>query len=111
LAVNAFANGSSETSPGNWVTVANRDRVMVSGRLHVVGNAMRPSWVITDGEGHDWYIDDTGRDAVAGLDQQEVTVDAVVTRMAMTLADGRKLEDRRVLTKIKIVKNEPALER
>lgn len=111
FAVSAYASGNEDRGPADWVTVKNGQKVSVFGTLRLVGTGFFNDFVITDAQGHDWYVDKAERAAIKGFEQKTIAVDAVVMRMAMTLADGRKLEDRRVLTKIKIVKNEPALER
>lgn len=103
LAVSAFAFGQAERQESDWVTVADGERVYVTGTLRLVGTGLFNDYVVTDAQGHDWYIDKAERGAIKGNEQKAIAVEAVVTRESMTLADGKKLEDRRVLTKIKIL--------
>lgn len=102
LAMSAHASGNAEAAPGDWVAAKSGHKVAVSGTLRLVGTGLFNDYVITDAQGHDWYVDKAERAIVKRYEQRPIAVEAVVTRESMTLADGTKLEDRRVLKKIKI---------
>jgi hypothetical protein len=91
------------TGPDAWDARAGQT-VEVSGRVRLLGNVPFTELVVSDDTGHDWYIDAESREALAGLEQQTVTISATLSLQAMTLADGSRLEDRRVLSKVVIIK-------
>lgn len=102
LCAAAFAGGKKEITSVDWKSVESGDKVTVTGRIRVVGNEPFTELVITDGEGRDWYVDEEERVALSGYEQKTIRVKGTVTRKEMILADGRKLEDRRIMSKIKI---------
>jgi hypothetical protein len=103
FAVSAYASGNAEAVPGDWAAAKSGQKVAVSGTLRLVGTGLFNDYVITDAQGHDWYVDKAERAAVKGYEQRAIAVEAVVTRESMTLADGTKLEDKRALKKIKLI--------
>ncbi len=87
------------TNP-DWHEVREGERVEITGRLRLVGSASFNDLVLTDNAGRDWYVDDSEREKLASYEQQVVTFRAIVKRKEIVLANGKKLPDRRVLTKV-----------
>ncbi|ADK82983.1 hypothetical protein Spirs_3898 [Sediminispirochaeta smaragdinae DSM 11293] len=110
-AVSAAALGDAETSqteerslpPMNWKNVQTGMEIRVTGKVRLVGNVPFSELVITDNEGNDWYINQDSRPALSGHEQEIVTVRAVVHREKIVLANGKRLNDRRVLDDVEIV--------
>jgi hypothetical protein len=112
----AFAFGERDTSPDGrdtaailsepqaWSGAKDGQTVEVSGLVRLVGNEPFTDLLISDTDGHDWYIDSASRSLMAGLEQQHAAVRATLSLQPMTLADGTKLETRRILKNITITK-------
>jgi hypothetical protein len=106
--VSAAAGGRAEApaavrESADWETVKGGAEVTVRGRVRLVGTALFSSLVISDAAGRDWYVAEGDRAKVREYEQREVTVRAVAERKPMTLADGKKLEDRRILRGISVL--------
>ena len=102
-----FAFGSREQEPAanpDWTQVKEGDRVIVSGKIRLVGSAVSNSLVLTDSSDKDWYVDEAERDVLALMEQRETTLSAVVRLDPIKFADGTELPDKRVLTGIELVK-------
>jgi len=89
--------------PGLYEAARAGERVEITGRVRLVGSEPFPELVITDGEKRDWYITAKDRPALRMFEQQTVTVRGTLTREEMTLANGRRLDDRRVLSAVELV--------
>ncbi len=108
LAANAAAGGTAEApaaerTSADWETVRSGAEVTVRGKVRLVGTALFTSLVISDADGRDWYVAEDDRAEIREYEQREVTVRAVAERKPMTLADGTKLEDRRILRGIRVL--------
>ena len=102
-----FAFGSRDKEPAanpDWTQVKEGDRVIVSGKIRLVGSAVSNSLVLTDSSDKDWYVDEAERDVLALMEQRETTLSAVVRLDPIKFADGTELPDKRVLTGIELVK-------
>ena len=102
-----FAFGSRDKEPAanpDWTQVKEGDRVIVSGKIRLVGSAVSNSLVLTDSSDKDWYVDEAVRDVLALMEQRETTLSAVVRLEPLKFADGTELPDKRVLTGIEVVK-------
>ena len=102
-----FAFGSRDKEPAanpDWTQVKEGDRVIVSGKIRLVGSAVSNSLVLTDSSDKDWYVDEAERDVLALMEQRETTLSAVVRLDPIKFADGTELPDKRVLTGIEVVK-------
>jgi hypothetical protein len=102
-----FAFGSRDKEPAanpDWTQVKEGDRVIVSGKIRLVGSAVSNSLVLTDSSDKDWYVDEAERDVLALMEQRETTLSAVVRLEPLKFADGTELPDKRVLTGIELVK-------
>ena len=102
-----FAFGSRDKEPAanpDWTQVKEGDRVIVSGKIRLVGSAASNSLVLTDSSDKDWYVDDAEREKLALMEQRETTLSAVVRLDPIKFADGTELPDKRVLTGIEVVK-------
>ena len=102
-----FAFGSRDKEPAanpDWTQVKEGDRVIVFGKIRLVGSAASNSLVLTDSSDKDWYVDEAERDVLALMEQRETTLSAVVRLDPIKFADGTELPDKRVLTGIEVVK-------
>jgi len=101
----AITDTSDDTALENpdWETVESGDPVLLTGRVRRVGSAFFQQIVITDAEGRDWYVEQTGQAVVEAFEQQVVTVRGIVFRRKMVLANGKKLADRRELTDLQVL--------
>ena len=102
-----FAFGSRDKEPAanpDWTQVKEGDRVIVSGKIRLVGSAVSNSLVLTDSSDKDWYVDDSEREVLARMEQREATLSGVVRLEPLKFADGTELPDKRVLTGIELVK-------
>jgi hypothetical protein len=102
-----FAFGSRDKEPAanpDWTQVKEGDRVIVSGKIRLVGSAASNSLVLTDSSDKDWYVDEAEREKLALMEQREATLSAVVRLDPIKFADGTELPDKRVLTGIELVK-------
>src|SRR6056297_1251442 len=96
----AYGRSAEVRTNPDWQDVSEGERVEITGRLRLVGSASFNDLVITDDAGRDWYVDDSERKKLASYEQQVVTLRAIVKRREIVLANGKKLPDRRVLTKV-----------
>jgi hypothetical protein len=106
LALSAFGardGGAGAGSKSLYESARTGALVEVTGRVRLVGSEPFPELVITDGDNHDWYIAREDRAALREFEQRTVTCRGVVSREEMTLANGKRLDDRRVLSAVKVV--------
>lgn len=89
--------------PSIWETVAEGQYVTVSGKIRRVGNDPLSFLVITDSADKDWYTDAAGSVLLHSYEQRPVCVRGTVELKEMTLANGKSLGVRRILTGISIV--------
>jgi len=104
VALPVAASGLFESRPkaANWAQAATGERVTLTGTVRVVGNAPFTETVITDAKGHDWYMDADGAALLRGMEHKPVTVTGTVERKPMTLANGKSLGDRLLLSKVAV---------
>jgi hypothetical protein len=76
----------------------------LTGRLSLRGSEPFPEPVLTDGEGHDWYITREDRRILSGYEQRIVTVRGRLELREMILANGENQGIRRILSGITLVK-------
>lgn len=77
--------------------------VTVTGTLRRVGNEPFSRLVVTDADGRDWYLAQEDEAAVGLREQRQVSVEGTLRLLPMTLANGKKLPDRRELTKVRLL--------
>ena len=71
-ALPVFAFGSRDKEPAanpDWTQVKEGDRVIVSGKIRLVGSAGQ-QLVLTDSSDKDWYVDEAERDVLALMEQR-----------------------------------------
>jgi hypothetical protein len=78
--------------------------VEVSGRIRLVGSEPFPDLVLTGEGDHTWYIDPADRQTLSRYEQQTVTIRGTVEIREMTLANGKSLGSRKILSRITLVK-------
>jgi hypothetical protein len=91
-------------SGGLYDTALTGQEVELTGRVRLVGSEPFPELILADGEDHLWYIARESRKILAGYEQRIVTVRGRVELREMVLADGRRLEDRRVLAELTLIR-------
>ncbi|MDR1785117.1 MAG: hypothetical protein LBR23_01440 [Spirochaetaceae bacterium] len=91
------------SGPGLYERAGPGTLVEITGRVRLVGSEPFPELVITDGDNHDWYIAREDSAALRKFEQQTVTVRGLVYREEMILANGKRLEDRLVLSAVVVV--------
>jgi hypothetical protein len=96
-----FAFGGAE--PDNERGVPLGEPVEITGRVRRVGAEPFSSLVITDDEAQDWHVLSEWESVVAGFEQREVTVRAIVSRRKMELADGTELAPRWELSEVELI--------
>ena len=79
--------------------------VRVSGRVRLVGSALRSSLVVSGEEG-DWYIEGGEQDLLMGLQHQNVTVEGRGYTEELILANGHHLGKRLILRDVRIIAQE-----
>jgi hypothetical protein len=77
--------------------------IRVQGRVRLVGSMPLPSLVISDSGGRDWYVEDAGRNRIAGYEQQTITVEGRAEYRDIILANGKKIGVRRLLRDITVI--------
>ncbi|MDR2631183.1 MAG: hypothetical protein LBC60_09705 [Spirochaetaceae bacterium] len=113
LPVLLFAGGKGEAPPPEEEPVLSGeglyDRALsgqlleLSGRLSLRGSEPFPEPVLTDQEGHEWYIAREERKVLSGYEQRIVTVRGRLELREMILANGENRGTRRVLSGIVLV--------
>ncbi|MDR0583183.1 MAG: hypothetical protein LBG57_02380 [Treponema sp.] len=79
--------------------------IRVSGRVRLVGSAMRSSLVVSGEEG-DWYIEGGDQELLTGLQQRNVTVEGRGYTEELVLANGQYLGKRLILRDARIIAQE-----
>gem|GEM_PF-1620871 len=87
----------------DWNAVREGDRVELAGKIRLVGSEAASNLVLTDAAGKDWYVDGPERGVLAGKEQRDVRLSAVVRLDMVKFANGKRLEDKRVLTGIRVL--------
>ena len=87
----------------DWTTVRQGDRVELSGKVRLVGSEAANSLVLTDAAGRDWYVDEPERGKLAGKEQRQVRLSAGIRLDEVKFANGKRLDDKRVLTGITVL--------
>jgi hypothetical protein len=88
---------------GLYDTVLPGQVVEITGRVHLVGSEPFPDLVLAEGDRF-WYISRESRKVLAGYEQRIVTVRGKAELREMILADGRRLEDRRILSELSLIR-------
>lgn len=86
-----------------WEIVSEGQMVTVSGKIRRVGSEPMSFIVLTDSADKDWYLDEAGERLLQGYEQVQLRVTGTVELKEMTLANGKKLGARRILTAISII--------
>jgi hypothetical protein len=76
----------------------------LTGRLSLRGSEPFPEPVLTDDEGHEWYIVRENRRILSGYEGRIVTVRGRLELRELILADGQNLGTRRVLSGIVLLR-------
>jgi hypothetical protein len=76
--------------------------VRVTGRVRLVGTALRNSLVVS-GEDGEWYIEGGDMDALTALQQQNVTLEGRLYSENMVLANGQYIGKRLILREVRII--------
>ena len=98
---NSVPIGAAEEKSGEIVSP---ETIVVSGDIRLVGTALFSELVITDAEGHDWFIrDDEDKQKLSERKNLKVTVRGTPSYVETTLANGVSLGDRRFLQNITVI--------
>jgi hypothetical protein len=97
------ALGSSDRDQDLYEKAETGATVEVTGLVRLVGSEPFPELVITGRDDHDWYIAREESAALRKYERRTITVRGIATRQEMVLANGKRLEDRLVLSKVKVV--------
>lgn len=100
LALPAAAAGlfdGGKPKAADWDKARDGQRVELEGTVRLIGNEPFTEVVITDAEGRDWFLDAEGEHLVSLKEHRPVKVTGTVALKPMTLANGKKLPDRRTL--------------
>lgn len=101
---NSAGLSAEELQPGtDWVTVTAGSKVLIHGRIRLIGNEPFSQLILTDDAGKDWYVSDDDRPRLRNLEQRRVSLTAEVEIKPMILANGKHMEDRRILKNIELV--------
>jgi hypothetical protein len=107
-----FPRGNGEVPPPEEPVVSGAglyDRALagqileLTGRLSLRGSEPFPDPVITDAEGHEWYIARENRKLLSGYEQRILTIRGRLELREMILADGQNLGTRRILSDISVL--------
>ena len=80
------------------------EEIVVRGNIRSVGTALFSELVITDAEDRDWFIkDDEDKQKLSDRKSLLVTVRGTPSSIEMTLANGVKIGDRRILQNITVI--------
>jgi hypothetical protein len=79
--------------------------VELSGRVRLVGNEPFPELVLTGEDGRSWFIAPEDRAVLSAYEQRTVTIRARVKLREMILANGQRLETRRILSGVTLVRD------
>jgi hypothetical protein len=95
--------GGEGQVPGFYENARTGALVEVTGLVRLVGSEPFPELVITGRDNQVWYIAQEDRAVLRKFEQQTVTVRGVVRREERMLANGKRLEDRLVLSAVVVV--------
>ena len=87
-----------------WNSVKNGDTIRLYGIVRRLGNDPFSFIVITDQYNNDWNIADESLINYVFPEHEYMTIEAIVERKTMVLANGTIIGDRRILTVVKIFK-------
>jgi hypothetical protein len=76
----------------------------LTGVLSLRGSEPFPEPVLTDDEGHEWYIARENRRILSGYEQRSVTVRGRLELREMILANGQNQGTRRVLSELVLIR-------
>lgn len=76
----------------------------LTGRFSLWGSEPFPDLVLTDEEGHEWYLARENRKLLSGYEQRVLTVRGRLELQEMVLANGQYLGTRRVLSDITLIR-------
>jgi hypothetical protein len=79
--------------------------VELEGRVRLVGSEPFPELVLTGEDGHNWFIAPEDRTVLSAYEQRSVTIRGRVKLQEMILANGQRLETRRILSGVSLVSN------
>lgn len=102
-AVFSLGNRDGEVQGAGSGGLKDGQTVTVTGTLRRVGNEPFSRLVVTDADGLDWYLAQEDEAAVALREQRQVSVEGTLRLLPMILANGKKLPDRRELTKVRLL--------
>jgi hypothetical protein len=92
------------TGPGLYENPPEGQLVELSGRVRLVGNEPFPELVLTGEDGHDWFIAPEDRGVLSAYEQRTVTIRGRVALRELILANGQRLETRRILSEITLIR-------
>ncbi|MDR3160465.1 MAG: hypothetical protein LBU28_02495 [Spirochaetaceae bacterium] len=90
--------------PAPSVSAPEGPLVEITGRVRLVGNEPFPELVLTGEDGRDWFIAEEDRAVLSAYEQRTVTVRGRVSLREMILANGQRLESRRILSGLTLVR-------
>jgi hypothetical protein len=108
-----FSRGNGEVIPPEEPVVSGAglyDRALpgqileLTGRFMLRGNEPYPDLVLTDPEGHEWYIARENRRLLSGYEDRNVTVRGRLDIQEMILANGQNMGIRRTLSEIVLIR-------
>jgi hypothetical protein len=76
----------------------------LTGTLSLRGSEPFPEPVLTDDEGHEWYIARENRQLLSGYEQRIIRVRGRLELQEMILANGQNLGVRRILSEIVLLR-------
>jgi hypothetical protein len=76
----------------------------LTGMLSLRGSEPFPEPVLTDDEGHEWYIARENRRILSGYEQRLITVRGRLDLQEMILANGQNWGTRRILSEIVLLR-------
>ena len=93
------------TGAGLYENALEGQLVELSGRVRLVGNEPFPELVLTGEDGQSWFIAPEDRTVLSAYEQRIVTIRGRVKLQELILANGQKLETRRILSEVTLVCN------
>jgi hypothetical protein len=92
------------TGAGLYENALEGQLVELTGRVRLVGNEPFPELVLTGEDGHSWFIAPEDRTVLSAYEQRIVTIRGRVKLQEMILADGQRLETRRILSGVTLIR-------
>jgi hypothetical protein len=93
------------TGGGIYENAREGQLVELAGRVRLVGSDPFPELVLTGEDGHNWFISPEDRSVLSPYEQRTVTIRGRVKLQEMILANGQRLETRRILSGVSLVSN------